>query len=127
MQDLQRACQASKLPPVGVPEVAGFAPLAGPAMQQAKSTLQQYASEIRPTAPQQMQQQFQAKGGLQSAGAAATTDQAAVNAMLAKASPELQNELKSTPVNQINMPALERHVEACQCIASRLGKCEEGR
>jgi len=60
----------------------------------------------------QMQQQFQAKGGLQSAGAAATTDQATVNAMLAKVSSELQNEIRSTPVNQLNMPALERHVEA---------------
>lgn len=112
VQNMQRAFEASKLPPVGVPEVMGFAPLASPAIQQAKGTLQQYASEIRPTAPQQMQQQFQAKRGLQSAGAAATTDQAAVNAMLAKASPELQNELKTIPVNQINMPALERHVEA---------------
>lgn len=112
VQDLQKVFEASKLPPVGVPEVAGFAPLAGPAAQQARGTMQQYASEIRPTAPQQMQQQFQAKGGLQSAGAAATTDQATVNALLSKASPELQNELKSTPVNQINMPALERHVEA---------------
>ena len=112
VQDLQKAFEASKLPPVGVPEVAGFAPLASPAIQQAKGTLQQYASEIRPTAPQQMQQQFQAKGGMQSAGAAATTDQATVNAMLAKASPELQNEIRATPINQINMPALERHVEA---------------
>jgi len=112
VQNLQRAFEASKLPPVGVPEAMGFAPLASPAVQQAKGTLQQYASEIRPTAPQQMQQQFQAKGGLQSAGAAATTDQATVNAMLAKVSPELQNEIRSTPVNQLNMPALERHVEA---------------
>ena len=60
----------------------------------------------------QMQQQFQAKSGLQSAGAAATTDQATVNAMLAKVSPELQNEIRATPINQLNMPALERHVEA---------------
>jgi len=112
VQNLQKAFEASKLPPVGVPEVAGFAPLASPAIQQAKGTLQQYASEIRPTALQQMQQQFQAKGGMQSAGAAATTDQATVNAMLAKASPELQNEIRATPINQINMPALERHVEA---------------
>jgi hypothetical protein len=37
VQNLQRAFEASKLPPVGVPEVAGFAPLAGPAMQQAKA------------------------------------------------------------------------------------------
>jgi len=112
VQNLQRAFEARKLPPVGVAEAMGFAPLASPAVQQAKGTLQQYASEIRPTAPQQMQQQFQAKGGMQSAGAAATTDQATVNAMLAKVSPELQNEIRSTPVNQLNMPALERHVEA---------------
>lgn len=112
VQDMQRAFEASKLPPVGVPEVAGFAPLANPATQQARGTMQQYASEIRPTAQQQMQQQFQAKSGLQSAGAAATTDQASINAILAKASPELQNEIRSTPINQINMPALERHVEA---------------
>lgn len=119
VQDLQKVFEASKLPPVGVPEVAGFAPLAGPATQQARgmvgqgaNTLQQWGNEIRAGAPAQMQQQFQAKGGLQSAGAAATTDQNAVNALLAKASPELQNELKATPPNQINMPALERHVEA---------------
>lgn len=119
VQDMQRAFEASKLPPVGVPEVMGFAPLTGPATQQARgmagqgaNTIQQWGNEIRSGAPQQMQQQFQAKGGLQSAGAAATTDQAAVNALLAKASPELQNELKATPVAQINMPALERHVEA---------------
>lgn len=112
VQDLQKVFEASKLPPVGVPEVAGFAPLAGPAMQQGKGTIQQWGNEIRAGAPTQMQQQFQAKGGLQSAGAAATTDQATVNALLAKASPELQNELKATPINQINLPALERHVEA---------------
>lgn len=119
VQDMQRAFEASKLPPVGVPEVMGFAPLAGPASQQARgmvgqgaNTIQQWGNEIRAGAPTQMQQQFQAKGGLQSAGAAATTNQNAVNALLAKASPELQNELKATPVNQINMPALERHVEA---------------
>lgn len=119
VQDLQKVFEASKLPSVGMPEVAGFAPLAGPATQQARgmvgqgaNTLQQWGNEIRGGAPTQMQQQFQAKGGLQSAGAAATTDQATVNALLAKASPELQNELKATPVNQINMPALERHVEA---------------
>lgn len=112
VQDMQRAFEASKLPPVGVPEVMGFAPLAKPAMQQPKKTIQQWGNEIRGGAPQQMQQQFQAKGGLQSAGAAATTDQATVNALLAKASPELQNELKSVPINQINMPAFERHVEA---------------
>jgi len=116
--------QKTGLPLPDVQNMMGTATLAAPALAakplaiaakpliKGAETLSQWGGEIRPTAQQQMQQQFQAKGGLQSAGAAATTDQAAVQAMLAKASPELQNELKSTPVNQINMPALERHVEA---------------
>ena len=116
--------QKTGLPLPDVQNMMGTATLAAPALAakplaiaakpliKGAETLSQWGGEIRPTAQQQMQQQFQAKGGMQSAGAAATTDQAAVQAMLAKASPELQNELKSTPVNQINMPALERHVEA---------------
>jgi hypothetical protein len=119
VQDLQKVFEASKLPPVGVPEVAGFAPLAAPATQQAQQMTGQAVRQIPSAIGKQLgvgelelQRQFQAKGGLQSAGAAATTDQAAINAILAKASPELQNEIRSTPLNQINMPAVERHVEA---------------
>jgi hypothetical protein len=122
VQDLQRAFEASKLPPVGVPEVMGFAPLAGPASQQAQQAVGQaaQASKQIPSAigkqlgvgELEIQKQFEAKRGLQSAGAAATTDQAAINAILAKVSPELQNEIRSTQINQLNMPALERHVEA---------------
>lgn len=119
VQDLQKVFEASKLPPVGVPEVAGFAPLAGPAAQQAQQMTGQAVRQLPSAIGKQLgvgeleiQRQFQAKGGLQSAGAAATTDQAAINAILAKASPELQNEIRSTPINQINMPAVERHVEA---------------
>ena len=119
VQDMQRAFEASKLPPVGVPEVMGFAPLAGPASQQTQQAVGQAGKQIPSAIGKQLgvgeleiQKQFQAKGGLQSAGAAATTDQATINAMLAKVSPELQNEIRSTPMNQFNMPALERHVEA---------------
>ena len=119
VQDLQKVFEASKLPPVGVPEVTGFAPLAAPATQQAQQMVGQAGRQIPSAIGKQLgvgelelQKQFQAKGGLQSAGAAATTDQAAINAILAKASPELQNEIRSTPLNQINMPAVERHVEA---------------
>jgi hypothetical protein len=116
--------QKTGLPLPDVQNMMGTATLAAPAvlskplavaakpLVKGAETLSQWGNEIRPTTQQQMQQQFQAKGGLQSAGAAATTDQAAVNAMLAKASPELQKEIRSTPINQINMPALERHVEA---------------
>ena len=122
VQNLQKAFEASKLPPVGVPEVMGFAPLAGPAAQQTLQAVGRAAQASRQipgaigkqlgVGELELQKQFEAKGGLQSAGAAVTTDQAAVNAILAKVSPELQNEIRSTPINQINMPALERHVEA---------------
>jgi hypothetical protein len=122
VQNLQKAFEASKLPPVGVPEVMGFAPLANPAAKQTLQAVGQAAQASRriPGAigkqlgvgELELQKQFEAKGGLQSAGAAATTDQAAINAILAKVSPELQNEIRSTPINQLNMPALERHVEA---------------
>jgi|LakMenEpi03Aug12_release.lakeMendotaPanAssembly.Ray.scaffolds.fasta_scaffold11424_30 hypothetical protein len=116
--------QKTGLPLPDVQNMMGTATLAAPALAakplaiaakpfvKGAETLSQWGREIRTPAEAQMQQQFQAKGGLQSAGAAATTDQATVNAMLSKVSPELQNEIRSTPINQLNMPALERHVEA---------------
>ena len=116
--------QKTGLPLPDVQNMMGTATLAAPALAakplaiaakpfvKGAETLSQWGREIRTPAEAQMQQQFQAKGGMQSAGAAATTDQATVNAMLAKVSPELQNEIRSTPINQLNMPALERHVEA---------------
>jgi len=116
--------QKTGLPLPDVQNMMGTATLAAPALAakplaiaakplvKGAETLSQWGREIRTPAEAQMQQQFQAKGGMQSAGAAATTDQAAVNAILAKVSPELQNEIRSTPINQLNMPALERHVEA---------------
>jgi len=112
------------LPLADVQNMVGTATVAAPGMVakplgvvakpfvKGAETLNRYANELQVGAPGQLQQQFQAKGGLQSAGAAATTDQAAIQAMLAKASPELQAELRNTPANQVNMPALERHVEA---------------
>ena len=116
--------QKTGLPLPDVQNMMGTATLAAPALAakplavaakpfvKGAETLSQWGREIRTPAEAQMQQQFQAKGGMQSAGAAATTDQAAINAILAKVSPELQNEIRSTQINQINMPALERHVEA---------------
>ena len=116
--------QKTGLPLPDVQNMMGTATLAAPALAakplaiaakplvKGAETLSQWGREIRTPAEAQMQQQFQATGGMQSAGAAATTDQATVNAMLAKVSPELQNEIRSTPINQLNMPALERHVEA---------------
>jgi hypothetical protein len=47
-----------------------------------------------------------------SVGAAAVTDPAAIDAAIAQASPQLQARLRSIPRNQINLPALQRHLEA---------------
>jgi len=47
-----------------------------------------------------------------SVGAAAVTDLSAVNAAIAQASPQLQAKLSKIPRNQINLPALESHLQA---------------
>jgi hypothetical protein len=47
-----------------------------------------------------------------SVGAASVTNQAAVDAAIAQASPQLQARLQSIPRNQINLSALQRHLEA---------------
>lgn len=116
-QAIGKAFEASKLPPVGVPELAGMAPLAGPAVQEAKAKIAQIPGQYRAalaeiTPAQQMQQQFQAKGGLRSAGAAATPAAAELEAAIAKASPELANELRKLKPEEVNMEAVNRQLEA---------------
>lgn len=114
---LGKVMEATKLPPVGVPELAGMAPLAQPAAQQAVSRVQQIPGQYRAamaelTPAQQMQQQFQAKGGMRSGGAAATTTAAELEAAIAKASPELASELRKLKPEQVNMEAVNRQLEA---------------
>lgn len=70
---LQQAFEATKVPPVAMPELAGFAPLAGPASQQARQTAGQAVQtgkEISSNIGKQLgvgelelQRQFEAKGG----------------------------------------------------------------
>lgn len=103
IQSLQSAFEASKLPPVGVPEVQGL-PVTMPNKAAVRAALPDVTIERQaPKAP---------ATGLQSGGAAAATQEASVRAALESASPELQQSLKDVPVNQVNMPVLERHVEA---------------
>lgn len=51
-------------------------------------------------------------GGPQSGGAAAVTTPSMVEAALTQVSPELRESVKGIPVNQVNMPVLQRHIEA---------------
>jgi hypothetical protein len=70
---LQKAFEASKVPPVAMPELAGFAPLAAPAAQQARQAIGQavQAGKQIPAAigkqlgvgELELQRQFEAKGG----------------------------------------------------------------
>ena len=62
VQDLQKVFEASKLPPVGIPEVAGFAPLASPAMQQAQQVPANIGKQLG-VGELQLQRQFETKGG----------------------------------------------------------------
>lgn len=114
---LAKAFEASKLPPVGVPELAGMAPLVQPATQQAVYKIQQIPGQYRAavaeiTPAQQLQQQFQAKGGMRSGGAAVVPATAELDAAIAKASPQLAAELKTLKPEEANMAAINRHLEA---------------
>jgi hypothetical protein len=110
VQNLQKAFEASKLPPVGVPEIVGMAPLVAPATQQIMG------------APAQLQAGFQKlkgempivrveKAGMQSGGAAAAVPENVlrgnIDAALATATPELQTYIQSKPAQSVNIPALE--------------------
>lgn len=102
MQGLQSAFEASKLPPVGLPEVQGL-PVTMPNKAAIKAALPDVTIERKIPVQQ---------SGLQSGGAAATNNAAAVRSAIESASPELQNSLKDIPVNEMNLPVLQRHVEA---------------
>lgn len=68
--------------------------------------------EISP-AKQQLQDQFAAKTApAGSVGAAAVPTEATIQQAISVASPQLQQEIASIPVNKVNIPTLQRHIEA---------------
>jgi hypothetical protein len=96
-QQLQSAFEASKLPPVGVPEVMGMG------MGQKRQPIQAPKIRIEPITP---------KGGLQPAGAAATTNKAILQQAISQVSPEVAAELKTVNPKDINPKALANITEA---------------
>jgi hypothetical protein len=50
--------------------------------------------------------------GMQSAGAAAVPNETVVKQALSVATPELQKAISNVPVNKVNLPVLQRHIEA---------------
>jgi hypothetical protein len=97
IQQLQSAFEASKLPPVGVPEAMSLG------MAQRPKPVQMPKVRIEPVAP---------RAGLQPAGAAATTNKAILEQAIAQVSPEVAAELKTVNPKDINPKALANITEA---------------
>lgn len=115
--------QKTGLPLPDVQNMMGTATLAAPAVLskplavaakpfvKGAETLSQWGNEIRSTAPSQLEQQFQAKGGKQSVGAAAAMPENVlrgnIDAAIAQSSPELQTYVQSKNPRAVDLPALE--------------------
>jgi hypothetical protein len=115
--------QKTGLPLPDVQNMMGTATIAAPALMakplatvakplvKGAETLSQWGNEIRSTAPSQLEQQFQAKGGKQSVGAAAAMPENVlrgnIDAALAQSSPELQTYVQSKNPRAVDLPALE--------------------
>jgi hypothetical protein len=103
---------------MGTATIAAPAVLAKPLATVAKplvrgaETVSQWGNEIRAGAPSQLEQQFQARGGKQSAGAAATEVKTQLDAAIAQAKPELAADLKLLNPAETNIEALNRIVDA---------------
>ncbi len=115
VQDLQRMFEASKLPPVGVPEAAGLAPAIAPAAEQAMGAPAQLKAgfqKIKSELPVVRVEKANQPTAIQSGGAAAATNQAMLNEAINRASPELAAELKAMKPEQVNKVALENQLVA---------------
>lgn len=91
-----------------LPELYGFAPAGEAAAQQAKTATKALAAEL-PTVRVETVKKAPAAG---SVGAAAAPTESMVQAAITQASPELQQAVSGIPVNKVNLPVLQRHVEA---------------
>lgn len=116
--------QKTGLPLPDVQNMMGTATIAAPALLakplatvakplvKGAETISQWGNEIRAGAPSQLEQQFQARGGKQSAGAAATEVKTQLDAAIAQAKPELAADLKLLNPAETNIEAINRLVDA---------------
>jgi hypothetical protein len=116
--------QKTGLPLPDVQNMMGTATIAAPALLakplatvakplvKGAETVSQWGNEIRAGAPSQLEQQFQARGGKQSAGAAATEVKTQLDAAIAQAKPELAADLKLLNPAETNIEAINRLVDA---------------
>jgi len=87
------------------------APVAVPKAAKVVTETAQKIKEQLPTVTIERQAPTPTAGG-QSVGAAATPNTTMVQQAMSVATPELQNALKDIPINEINIPTFQRHIEA---------------
>jgi hypothetical protein len=98
---------------IGTATVAA-GPLVGKGISTGAKAVQKAYGELEISpAKQQLQDQFAAKTApAGSVGAAAVPTEATIQQAISVASPQLQQEIASIPVNKVNIPTLQRHIEA---------------
>lgn len=89
-----------------LPELYPLSSLAMSAGQQAKAGYQGLKAEL----PTVRIEKVSPTAG--SVGAAATPNEATIKAAISQVSPELQQTISGIPINKVNIPVLQRHVEA---------------
>jgi hypothetical protein len=107
--------QKTGLNPLDVQAAVDVGMLAAPvAVPKAAKVVTETAQKIKEQLPTVtiVREQPPATVGGQSVGAAATPNTTMVQQALSVATPELQQALKELPVNQINVPTFQRHIEA---------------
>jgi hypothetical protein len=118
VQTVGKAFEATKLPPVLAPELtavtaAGRLPSPKPEGKPRMSAkeYENVKAVVEGTAPQ-FKQDPPGLPGLASVGAAGRRDPVAIRAAIDALPADLQNEVRNIPINRINLPALESHVQA---------------
>jgi hypothetical protein len=134
VQTVGKAFEATKLPPVLAPELtavtaAGRLPppkpegkpkMSAKEYERTQATIQGTGKVFDPSLIYTMGQTFVPQfkqdppglPGLASVGAAGRRDPVAIRAAIDALPTELQNEVRNVPINRINLPALESHVQA---------------
>jgi hypothetical protein len=112
VETVGKAFEATKLPPVLAPELtavsaAGRLPPPKPEGKP-KMTVKEYEKAKATIETQDPP----ALPGLASVGAAGRRDPVAIRAAIDALPTELQNQVRNIPINRINLPALESHVQA---------------
>jgi len=110
LEDLQRAFEASKIPPIGLPELAGTQMLRKGATAQLADVPGQIKTGIQSVKKALPEVRIE-RPNLQSAGAAAAVPENVlrgnIDSAIANVSPELQTYIKSKTPQAVNIPALE--------------------